>query len=252
MSDYYEGQRGPSFVSVLIAVLLMGVLIAMIAGILMLRDTTQTITEPAERVREGIEGLIKEATPTIRPNPATIIHAIQPLSRLETVSYSIEKVVTVEKNQHGLADLLGLDEKLLFVAHGKVIAGIDLGKLQVEHITISDDNTVIMALPEAEIFIATLDNEQSYVYDHERGVLNRVFEEQSDLETLARQAAEDAIEEAAVEDGILEIANTNAQNYMRAFVMAMGFDQVFFVDAPPMTPTPAATPIPTVTAPPTP
>jgi transcriptional/translational regulatory protein YebC/TACO1 len=74
-------------------------------------------------------------------------------------------------------------------------------------------------------------------------VLNRVFEEQSDLETLARQAAEDAIEEAALEDGILDIANTNAESYMRAFLMAMGFDQVFFAlpggtDAPTVTPTP--------------
>ena len=245
MEEHDGRQGGPSFLTILIAVLLAAILIALLAGLLMVREAAQTAEEGVDRVREWGQGLIKEATPTIRPNPATIIHEIQTLSRLETVSYSIEKVVTVEKNQQGLADLLGLDEKLLFVAHGKVIAGINLGKIRVDELTITDDNIVILVMPEPEIFIATLDNEQSYVYDHERGVLNRVFEEQSEMETLARQAAEDAIEEAAVEDGILEIAKVNSQNYLRAFLMAMDFDQVLFVDALPESPT--AIPEPTVT-----
>ena len=245
MAEYNERHGGPSFLTILTAVLLAAILIALVVGLLMVREAAQTAEEGVDRVREWGQGLIKEATPTIRPNPATIIHEIQTLSRLETVSYSIEKVVTVEKNQQGLADLLGLDEKLLFVAHGKVIAGIDLGKIRVDELTITDDNIVILVMPEPEIFISTLDNEQSYVYDHERGVLNRVFEERSDLETLARQAAEKAIEEAAVEDGILDIARVNSQNYLRAFLMAMDFDQVLFVDALPETPT--TVPEPTLT-----
>jgi len=242
----YPGRPGPSVLSILIAILLASILVAMVAGILIFRDAAKAVTEPVERVRSGVAELVKEATPTIRPNPATIIHEIQALSRLETVSYSVEKVVTAEKNQQGLTDLLGLDEKLLFVAHGQVIAGIDLMKLQVEDITITDDNTIIVALPASEIFVATLDNEKSYVYDHERGLLNRVFEEQSELETLARQAAEDEIERAAIEDGILNTADVNAQNYMRAFLMALGFDRVVFEDVVPVpaTPEPTATPLP--------
>ena len=247
MSEYGNNirrQRGPSFISILIAILLAGILIALIAGLLFLRETTDQVGESVDRVREWKQELVKQATPTIRPNPATIIHEVQSLSRLETVSYSVEKVVTVEKNQHGLADLLGLDEKLLFVAHGRVVAGIDFSKLQVEDITISEDNVVILTMPPAEVFISTLDNEQSYVYDHERGVLNRVFEEQSDLETLARRAAEEAIEEAAIEDGILDTAGINGQLFMRAFLVAMGFERVIFEDiAVPHTP-PAVTPTP--------
>lgn len=245
MSEYTNRRQGPNLLAILIALLLAGILAALIAGLIILRGTGEAIEGGADRVREWGEGLIKAPTPTIRPNPATIIHEIQVLSRLETVSYSVEKVVTVEKNQQGLADILGLDEKLLFVAHGKVIAGVDLSKLGLGAIQITDDNVVILDMPEPEIFIATLDNKQSYVYDHERGVLNRVFEEQSDLETLARQAAEAAIEEAAIEDGILETAELNAQNYMRAFLTAMGFEQVLFVDAPPSrSPAPGATPTP--------
>ncbi len=197
-------RTGPgTLLTILIAVLLAGILTAMIAGVLLLRGAVSTLSEGADQVREWGDELIKAPTPTVRLNPTTIIHEILTLSRLETVSYSVEKVITVEKNQHGLADLLQLDEKLLFVAHGKVIAGIDLSQLEEEDITIVDDNTVIVTLPEVEIFITTLDNEQSYVYDHDRGILNRVFEENSELETLARKAAEAAIADAAIEDGIL-------------------------------------------------
>ncbi len=249
MASYEEQRGGPSLGIILVVILLMGILGALVAGVLVVRDAMQTAEGGVDKVRELGESLVKQATPTIRPNPATIIHEIRPLSRLETVSYSVEKVVTAEKNQQGLADLLGLNEKLLFVAHGQVIAGVDLSKLREEDITITDDNTVILALPPAEIFVATLDNEKSYVYDHERGLLNRVFEEQSELETLARQAAEREIENAAIEDGILNTATINAQLFMRAFLTALGFDRVVFED---VVRPPGGTPTPTVAVTPTP
>lgn len=230
MSETIQGKRGPSFLSVLTAVLLAGILIALVAGLFMVNQAAKTAQGGADRIRQWGEALVKQATPTIWLNPATIIHEVLPLSRLETVSYSVEKVVTVEKNQQGLADLLGLDEKLLLVAHGKVIAGIDLSEVRLEDITVTD-KTVILALPEPQIFVSTLDNDQSYVYDHERGMLNRVFQEQSEMETMARRAAEAAIEQAALEDGILETAKLNGEQYLRSLILALGYNDVFFVDA---------------------
>jgi hypothetical protein len=243
---YEEPRRGPSWLAILIAVLLLGILITMVSGLLMLRGAAQAVEGGAERVREWGAELLKEPTPTIRPNPATIIHEIRALSRLETVTYSIEKVVTAEKSRGGLADLLGLDERLLFIAHGQVIAGVDLSKLMVEDIVITDDNVVVLTLPPAEIFVATLDNEQSYVYDHQRGILNRVFTEQSDLETLVRRAAEETIRQAALEDGILTIATANAENTVRALLVGLGFAGVDFGDQPIEVPTAVPTVAPTV------
>jgi len=66
-------------------------------------------------------------TPTIIPDPVTIIHDVQSLARLETIQYSVEKVITAEIGQGTFDFLFG--DKLLFVAHGVVIAGIDLEKL---------------------------------------------------------------------------------------------------------------------------
>src|SRR6185369_6579599 len=62
-------------------------------------------------------------TPTIIPDPVTIISDIHALARLETIQYTVEKVVTCEVGQGNLGFLLG--DKLLFVGHGFVIAGLD-------------------------------------------------------------------------------------------------------------------------------
>ena len=240
---YPEPRHRPSVLTIVIAILLLGILITMVSGVLMLRNAAQAVTGGTDRVLEWGADLLKEPTPTIRPNPATIIHEIRVLSRLETVVYSVEKVVTAEKSRGGLADLLGLDERLLFIAHGQVIAGVDLSKLRLEDIVITDDNVVILTLPPAEIFIATLDNQQSYVYDHQRGILDRVLTGHSELETLARRAAEETIRQAALEDGILTIATANAENTVRALLLGLGFAGVDFRDQPIEVPT--ATPSPT-------
>ncbi|MEN8241985.1 MAG: DUF4230 domain-containing protein [Chloroflexota bacterium] len=162
------------------------------------------------------------ATPTITLDPVTIIHEVQSLARLETIHYSLEKVITAETNQDTLGFLFG--DKLLFVAHGKVIAGIDLEKLTEEDLEYTE-GVLYVNLPQAEIFIATLDNDKSYVYDRDTGLL---AQNEINLETAARQSAEQAILEAALEDGILEQAQINAENYMVRLLRNLGFPEVVF------------------------
>ncbi|MGB9591943.1 MAG: DUF4230 domain-containing protein, partial [Candidatus Kryptoniota bacterium] len=67
-------------------------------------------------------------TPTILADPITIIHSVRSLARLETIQYSVEKVITAESGQGPFGFLFG--DKLLLVAHGIVIAGVDLEKLK--------------------------------------------------------------------------------------------------------------------------
>ena len=81
-------------------------------------------------------------------------------------------------------------------------------------------------LPSTEIFIATIDNQKSYVYTRETGILTK---QSVDLETLARQSAEDEIRKAALEDGILQQAQTNAEAYLLKFFNALGYKTVIFV-----------------------
>ncbi|MDP3451287.1 MAG: DUF4230 domain-containing protein, partial [Anaerolineaceae bacterium] len=147
-------------------------------------------------------------TPTIIPDPITIIHEVRGLARLETIQYSVEKIITAEIGG-GIFEFLNKD-RLLLVAHGTVIAGVDLEKLTPDDLWLT--NSVLnVRLPAAEIFIASLDNEKSYIFDRETSILRQ---SDQNLETLARQSAEQEIRKSAIEDGILEIAQRNAESYL--------------------------------------
>lgn len=169
--------------------------------------------------------LVLHPTPTVLPDPVTVIYQVRTLARLETIQYSVEKVITAQTGQGVFAPLFG--DKLLFVAHGIVIAGVDLMKIGPEDMWL-ESGTLYVRLPDAEIFIATLDNEKSYVYDRDTGLLTHG---DVNLETVARQAAEDEIENAALEDGILEQARINAEAYMYRLLSDLGYDQIIFVPA---------------------
>jgi hypothetical protein len=176
-------------------------------------------------------------TPTLLPDPVTVIHEMRSLARLETMQYTMEKIITAEIGQGAFAFLLG--DRLLFVAHGEVIAGIDMQKMVPEDMRV-EDNVLYVTLPPAEIFTAALDNELSYVYDRETGLFNKGNVE---LETLARQKAEEEILKAAIESGILEQAQTNAENFLWRLLHDLGFSEIIFV-----TPTPSPAPVRTPTA----
>ena len=161
-------------------------------------------------------------TPTIIPDPVTILNEVQSLARLETIRYTVEKVVTAEVNQGVLGPLFG--DRLLFVAHGYVIAGIDMSKIKPEDLWLAG-GMLNVRLPATEILVATLDNDKSYVYDRETGLFT-----QGDrtLETQVRQVAEQEILKAAIAEGILDQATTNAQTYLLWFFETMGYKQVNF------------------------
>jgi hypothetical protein len=162
-------------------------------------------------------------TPTIIPDPVTIIHDVQSLARLETIRYNIEKIITAETGQGTFAFLI--QDRLLLVAHGWVTAGIDMAKIKTEDMWL-DQGVLNVRLPVAEVFDAALDNEKTYVYERDTGILKSP---DPNMETTARQAAQAEILKAAMEDGILSQAMTNAQVYIRWFFETLGYKQIHFV-----------------------
>jgi hypothetical protein len=208
------------------------ILIVLAAGVYFIvetvRESAAAATAPFQGINEANESLqtqvsqLMNPTPTIIPDPVTYINEIRALARLETIQYSVEKVITAEIGQGTFGFAFG--DKLLFVAHGIVIAGIDMEKLQPGDMRL-ENGVLYVRLPPTEIFIATLDNEKSYVYDRETGLLTKG---QVDLETLARQIAEDEIRKAALEDGILVQGQRNAETYLLKFFNALGYKTVIF------------------------
>lgn len=193
-----------------------------------IRQTQQAINAPFSQVNEANRqlqtqvGNLLHPTPTIIPDPVTYINEVRALARLETIQYSVEKVITGESNQGTFAFLFG--EKLLFVAHGTVIAGIDMSKLRPEDMRY-ENGVLTVKLPPAEVFIATLDNDKSYVYQRDTGYITKP---DVNLETQVRQKAEEEILKAALEEGILEQAQTNAEAYLLKFFAALGYPNTIF------------------------
>ncbi|NLG97897.1 MAG: DUF4230 domain-containing protein [Chloroflexi bacterium] len=197
---------------------------------LSIQRTAEQAFSPLIEANSSIETQVAQIlnpTPTIIPNPATIIHEVRSLARLETIQYTLEKVITAEQGQDQLGFLFG--DRLLFVGHGTVIAGVDLARMRPEDMWV-EGQVLYVRLPPAEIFVVDLDNEKSYVYDRDTGLLNRG---NIDLERSARQAAEKEIYNAALDDGILEQAQQNAEAYMSRMLRGLGYQDVIFVEATP-------------------
>ncbi|MGH2582566.1 MAG: DUF4230 domain-containing protein [Anaerolineales bacterium] len=210
-------------IALLIVITIVG--FAMYQVVATVRDTTEAGLSPVRQLANSVGTEVANAlnpTPTIIPDPVTIIHQVRSLARLETIQYSVEKVITAETRQGLFGFLVG--DRLLLVAHGTVIAGVDLEKLEPADMRV-EDGVLYVRLPEAEVFIATLNNDKSYVYDRRLGFLTRG---DVNLETAARRAAEEEILKSAVEDGILEQAQLNAKNFLYRFFLQLGFPDVIF------------------------
>jgi hypothetical protein len=210
----------------IIQVFLVIVLIAV--GVYLVNSFQKSISSQLTPVREMTDNLstqvsrVLNPTPTVVPDPVTIVHEIRSLARLETIKYSLEKIITAETRQGAFEWLVG--DRLIFVAHGEVIAGIDLNKLGPEDLEIRG-GVLYADLPDSEIFVVAIDNEQSYVYDRETGIFTHG---EVDLETEARRVAEDEIERSALEDGILELAAQNGESFLDRLFRDLGYPDVIF------------------------
>lgn len=222
-------EKKPSFnlVTALLVVLLVTVIGSVIFFSLTINQTIRAVVSPIQRVNQSLSTQVSKLlnpTPTVIPDPVTIIREVQSLARLETIQYTVEKVITAELNQGVFGPLFG--DRLLFVAHGYVIAGIDLSKIGTEDLRLEDD-VLHVKLPDAEVFVATLNNDESYVYDRTTGILRK---SDQDLETNARQVAESEIQKAALEDDILIQAEQNAEVYLERLFNTLGYQEVIFED----------------------
>ena len=192
-------------------------------------NKAESITQP---VGEFVQQLMIPATPVILPNATTIVHEINDLARLETASVNLEKIVTAERNNDYLWGAMG--ETLIFVANGTVVAGVDLADMSSADIQVVDPTTVMVHLPPATLFddLPALDNENSYVADRDTGLLARADPQ---LETEVRRLAENVLIEEALNTGVLDQANYNAQQFMLTFMQGLGFETVVFTDEVPPT-----------------
>ncbi|MGA2219210.1 MAG: DUF4230 domain-containing protein [Terracidiphilus sp.] len=151
----------------------------------------------------------------------TVVEKIRQLSRLETVVYSLDKIVEGEHKSPYLPDFL-VGEKLILVAHGEVIAGVDLAQLKPGDVSVNGD-AVQVRLPAAQIFTTRIDNSRTKVYSRDTGIL---VNPDPNLESQVRWTAEQQVTQAALDDGILAKAKQNARTSVTALLDGLGFHKV--------------------------
>ena len=78
-----------------------------------------------------------------------VVDKIRQLSRLETVVYSLDKIVSGSRENPYIPDFL-VGDKLLLVAHGEVIAGVDLSQIQPGDVSVRGDRATVR-LPAAQV-----------------------------------------------------------------------------------------------------
>ena len=153
----------------------------------------------------------------------TVVDKIQQLQRLETVVYTLDKIVSGEKESSILPDFLAGD-RLLMLVHGEVVAGVDFSSLKSGDVSVSRKQ-VKLHLPDAKVFSTRLDNTRTRVYSRQTGLLVPVDQ---NLESQVRQEAERQLLQAALTDGILKTANQNAHTTLTSLMQGLGFEKVDF------------------------
>src|ERR1700687_1976259 len=108
-------------------------------------------------------------TISIDVSQPTVVDRIQRLQRLETVIYTMGKLVTGAKENPLLPGFLTAD-RLLMLVHGEVVAGIDFANLKSDDVKVNGKQ-IRLHLPAAQVFSTRLDSAKTRVYSRQTGLL---------------------------------------------------------------------------------
>jgi Protein of unknown function (DUF4230) len=166
-------------------------------------------------------GALRGGRAQINVDQPTVVRQIQQLQRLETVSYTMDKIISGEHASAYLPKFLAGD-RLLLVVHGEVVGGIDLAGLQPGDVLIQGQK-VSIHLPAAEVFSTRIDNARTKVYSRDTGLFSSP---DPNLESQVREVAERQLQQAALQDGILKTAADNARTTIASLLQGFGFHEV--------------------------
>jgi uncharacterized protein DUF4230 len=169
----------------------------------------------------GLTSMLRGGRTQINVSQPTVVRQIQQLQRLETVSYTMDKIISGEHSNTYLPKFLAGD-RLLLVVHGEVVGGINLTGLQPGDVLIQGQK-VSIHLPAAEVFSTRIDNARTKVYSRDTGLFSSP---DPNLESEVREEAERQLQQDALQDGILKVATDNAQSTISGMLRGFGFHEV--------------------------
>lgn len=164
-----------------------------------------------------------------------VVTQIQQLNRLQTVAFNVDTIITSEREGSWMK-LWQDEQKALFIAKGRVQAGIDLSALTpemvqvvqpVEQIEATDDSTapisimpqITITIPPSQVFAVYLDDIE--IYDWQTGVFGMM---QVDPKILAQaqSMAKKEVLERACRGEVMTVALENAQTQLQQLFSLTG------------------------------
>jgi hypothetical protein len=157
----------------------------------------------------------------------TVVDSVRNVAKLTTVE--MVEYTTVEKgNDFGWLNWAKGDRIFLF-AVARIGAGVDMEKMTTDNFEVNEDSgRVTVQLPAPEIIFVEVDNDATRVYDRDTGLFTKG---DAQLESDARQIAQEVLVNAALEHGILDKAQENAKITISNFLRGVGYTEVFFETA---------------------
>jgi hypothetical protein len=214
----HSPKSAPSSAAVVVALfigLFFGVLsLGSVAWLILSRNSGQALLS-------HLWSAVTGRTLSIDMSQPTVVDRIQQLQRLETVVYTMDKLVTGAKENPIFPDFLAGD-RLLMMVHGEVVAGIDFSNLKLGDVRVNGKQ-VHLHLPASQVFRSRIDSAKTRVYSRQTGLL---VPTDPNLETQVRQEAERQLQEAALADGILPAAQQNAASTISSLLQGLGFEKI--------------------------
>lgn len=166
-------------------------------------------------------GMFRGARTAFNVDQPTVVRQIQRLQRLETVNYTMDKIISGEHANAFLPKFLAGD-RVLLVVHGEVVGGIDLANLQPGDVVLHGQK-VSIHLPPATVLSTRIDNAKTRVYSRDTGLFSSP---DPNLESEVREEAERQLLQAALQDGVLKTAAENARSTISGMLEGFGFREV--------------------------
>jgi Protein of unknown function (DUF4230) len=169
-------------------------------------------------------------TETVDRSGPAVLRSIENLRDYRAASGHFEVIVDVEKDVSFVpAKIKG--QRVLFVAVGSVDAGVDFTGIEDGAVDVSDDGkSVTLELPPASFREPELDLERSYVYDRDRGAIDRLqslFGGDDGVEQELYPLAEEKLADAARDgSGLLARAERNTRLMLVGLLRSLGFTRV--------------------------
>ncbi|HEY53584.1 MAG TPA: DUF4230 domain-containing protein [Caldilineae bacterium] len=160
-------------------------------------------------------------TPTPRP-PVVSVLSLRPLAELATVEFPAVADIPNERVPDDIRKHLGVKEEVLMLMYGEVKAGFDLSKLSDEDIWI-DGTRVQLYLPEPEILSTSIDFDKTRIVSYEKSIL---VGSDPALQAETLKKGKQALEQGALESGILDMATLFGQMYFENHLRSLGFTEV--------------------------